>query len=141
MNYTERNKLADKLCGIGIMLIFVEICISMIKKMCFDAMYARNTMGIIGCVAGGIFLVISVALYVMAYKKSSASKAVWATEFAALAFTLPFFVHICVFSKSDILRSIPVQHIWLPFLVYYIVKAIYVIIAANKKSSVKKRKK
>lgn len=141
MNYTERNKLADKLCGIGIMLIFVEICITMIKKMCVDAMYGRDAMGIIGYVVGGIFLLISVVLYVMAYKKSSASKAIWATEFVALAFTLPFIVHIYVFSKSDILRSIPVQHAWVPFFVYYIGKAIYVIVVANKKNTVKKRKK
>lgn len=77
----------------------------------------------------------------MAYKKSSASKAVWATEVAVLAFTLPFMVHIYVFSKSDILRSIPVQHTWLPFLLYYIGKAIYVFVVANNKSKVKKRKK
>lgn len=141
MNYTEKNKLADKLCGIGIMLIFVEICISMIKKMCVDAMYARNVMGIIGYAVGGIFLLISVILYIMAYKKSSASKAVWATEVAVLAFTVPFMVHIYVFSKSDILRSIPVQHAWLPFLLYYIGKAIYVFVVANNKSKVKKRKK
>lgn len=141
MNYTEKNKLADKLCGIGIMLIFVEICISMIKKMCIDAMYGRTTLGAIGYVVGGIFLIISIALYVIAYKKSSVSKAIWATEFVVLAFTLPFIVHIYVFSKSDILRSIPVQHAWIPFLVYYIGKSIYVIVVANKKNSVKKRKK
>lgn len=141
MNYTEKNKLADKLCGIGIMLIFVEICISMIEKMCIDVMYDRNVMGTIGYITGGAFLLIATILYVLAYKRSSISKTIWATEFAVLAFTVPFIVHVHVFSKSDILRKIPVQHAWIPFLVYYIGKAIYVIVVANKKSRSNKKKK
>lgn len=141
MNYTEKNKLADKLCGIGIMLIFVEICISMIEKMCVDVMYDREVMGTIGYVTGGVFLLIATVLYVLAYKKSSLSRTIWASEFAVLAFTVPFIVHVHVFSKSVILRSIPVQHAWIPFLVYYVAKAIYVIVAANKNSKSNKRKK
>ena len=104
-------------------------------------MYDRLGLKTIGYVSGGIFLAIAIALYVLAYKKSSVSKAVWATEFAALAFTLPFIVYYYVFSKSDFIRSIPVKHIWMPFLAYYIIKGIYVIIAANKNSNTKKRKK
>ncbi len=141
MNYTEKNKLADKLCGIGIMLIFVEICISMIEKMCVDVMYDRDIMRTIGYSVGGVFLLIAIVLYVLSYKKGSMSKAVWATEFAVLAFTVPFIVYVHVFSKSDFLQSIPVQHAWIPFLVYYIGKSIYVIVIANKKSKSNKRKK
>ena len=141
MNYTEKNKLADKLCGVGLMLIFVEICISMVQTMCINAMYDRATMKMVSYVAGGLLLVVAIVLYVMAYKKSSGSKAIWATEFAVLAFAVPFIVYVNAFSTSDILRSIPVKHAWIPFLVYYIGKAIYVVVMANKNSKANKRKK
>lgn len=141
MNYTEKNKLADKLCGVGLMLIFVEICISMIQTMCVNAIYDRPTMRIVSYAVGGAFLVAAIVLYVLSYKKSSGSKAVWATEFAVLAFTVPFIVYVNAFSKSDFLRSIPVRYAWVPFLAYYIGKAIYVIIMANKHSKSNKRKK
>ncbi|MBR4110139.1 MAG: hypothetical protein IKK43_00375 [Clostridia bacterium] len=140
MNYKEKNKLADKLCGVGIMLIFVEICISMIQTMCINAMYDRITMKTISCAVGAVFLLIAIVLYVFAYKKSSGSKAVWATEFVALAFTVPFIVHVYAFAKSDFIKSIPVRHVWIPFFVYYVGKAIYVIIKANKNSSSRKKK-
>ena len=141
MNYTEKNKLADKLCGVGLMLIFVEICISMIQTMCVNAIYDRLTMKIISYAVGGAFLAVAIVLYILAYKKSSGSKAVWATEFAVLAFTVPFIVYVNAFSKSDFFRSIPVKYAWIPFVVYYVGKAIYVIIMANKNSNSNKRKK
>ena len=140
MNYKEKNKLADKLCGVGIMLIFVEICISMIQSMCINAIYSRTTMQIVSYSVGGAFLLTAIVLYILAYKKSSGSKAVWATEFVALAFTIPFIVHVYAFAKSDFIKSIPVRHAWIPFLVYYIGKAIYVIIKANKNSNSRKKK-
>lgn len=141
MNYKEKNKLADKLCGVGIMLIFVEICISMIQTMCINAMYDRSTMKAVGLGIGGAFLLLAVVLYVLAYKKKAVSKAVWATEFVILAFTVPFVIHIYAFAKSDFLKSIPVKYTWVPFLVYYVGKAIYLIIKANKNSVVKTKKK
>lgn len=141
MNYKEKNKLADKLCGVGIMLIFVEICISMIQTMCLNAMYGRTAMKIIGYAVGAVFLLVAIVLYVFAYKKNSSSKAVWATEFAVLAFTLPFIVYVYAFAKSDVIRSVPVKYAWAPFLVYYLIKAIVIVVLANKNSGAKKGRK
>lgn len=141
MNYKEKNKLADKLCGVGIMLIFVEICISMIQTMCINAIYDRTTMQIISYSVGGAFLLAALIIYVLAYKKSSVSKAVWATEVVILAFTIPLIVYVYAFAKSDFMKSIPVRHAWIPFFVYYIAKATYIIIQANKNSKSKTKKK
>lgn len=141
MNYKEKNKLADKLCGVGIMLIFVEICIGMVQTMCLNAMYDRATMKTISYAVGAAFLLVAIIIYVLAYKKSSTSKAIWATEFAALAFSLPFIVHVYAFAKLDIIRNVPVKYAWVPFLVYYIIKAIVIIVLANKNSTTRKAKK
>lgn len=140
MNYTEKNKLADKLCGIGIMLIFVEICISMIQTMCVNAMYDRVTMNVISYILGGVFLGVAIALYLLAYKKKATGKAVWASEFVVLAFAVPFIVYVNISAKLPILQNLPIRYAWLPFLAYYIGKAIYTIIKANKSSKSKKKK-
>ena len=68
MNYTEKNKLLDKISLIGLMAIFVEILLYAI-----DRVYTGEIgtillkMPIILNVVGGAFLIISVILYILAY--------------------------------------------------------------------------
>ena len=93
-------------------------------------------------VASGIILAIAVGILVYAYLKKNGSKAVYGLELLVLAITavtMPgtYLTYPAPFNKLN--KVYPIL-----FLVYYIGKAIYVIIDTNKlntKSSKKKAKK
>ena len=91
-------------------------------------------------VIGIIFLVISIALYVIAYKKANSSKAVYATEFLVLAFICPFLTYWYMHSKAP-LKDINPKTLWIVVLVYYVIRVIYACIKAYMNSSSRKQKK
>ena len=70
MNYTEKNKLLDKISVIGLMAIFVELFLYAIDS-CFTGEISDWLLKLptILNVVGGVFLLVSVILYVIAYKK------------------------------------------------------------------------
>lgn len=143
MNYKEKNQLADKLCGIGLMLIFAEICISIVQTMCLNFMFKEATMKAIIYGSGALLLAVAIFLYIKAYKKSDSPKAVLATEFAVLAFTLPFIFYIRAYSKGllNTLFGKSIEYVWVVFLAYYVIKMICVTVKAFNKNKTKKRKK
>ena len=120
MNYTERNKLLDKISVIGLMAIMVEVFLYAIDS-CFTGEISDwlLKMPTILNIAGGILLVISMILYILAYRKSSSSKVVYATEFLALAFICPFLTYWYMHSGAP-LNKISPRVLWVVVLVYYI---------------------
>lgn len=142
MNYTQREKLVDKLCGVGLMLILVEIVYQVIISAFTEFNYNLSNVTTWVYVASGIILAIAVGILVYAYLKKNGSKAVYGLETLVLAITavtMPgtYLTYSAPFNKLN--KVYPIL-----FLVYYIGKAIYVIIDANKlntKSSKKKAKK
>lgn len=144
MNYTEKNKLLDKISLIGLMAIFVEILLYAI-----DRVYTGEIgpillkMPIILNVVGGAFLIISVILYILAYKKSNANKAVFATEFLCLSFLCPFLVYWYTRSEAP-LKDMNPRTLWVIVLVYYVARVLWECMKAYKNSSsaqLKKKKK
>ncbi len=142
MNYTQREKLVDKLCGVGLMLILVEIVYQVIISAFTEFNYNLSNVTTWVYVASGVILAIAVGILVYAYLKKNGSKAVYGLETLVLAITavtMPgtYLTYSAPFNKLN--KVYPIL-----FLVYYIGKAIYVIIDANKlntKSSKKKAKK
>ena len=142
MNYTQREKLVDKLCGVGLMLILVEIVYQVIISAFTEFNYNLSNVTTWVYVASGIILAIAVGILVYAYLKKNSSKAVYGLELLVLAITavtMPgtYLIYNAPFNKLN--KVYPIL-----FLVYYIGKAIYVIIDTNKlntKSSKKKAKK
>ncbi len=139
MNYTDRNKLIDSLCGAGLMLLLVEIFYGIVDSAftVFNYNYANVTT--YTQIAGAVFLIISIIVLIKAYIKENATNAVYGIELLVLAisaallpgtyldFPYPFNLLNKIFPRA--------------FLVYYIIKVIVVIIRINKKANKSKGKK
>ena len=69
MNYTQREKLVDKLCGVGLMLILVEIVYQVIISAFTEFNYNLSNVTTWVYVASGIILAIAVGILVYAYLK------------------------------------------------------------------------
>lgn len=143
MNYTERNKLLDKISVIGLMAILVEVFLYAIDC-CFkgeisDWLFLLK-MPMILNIAGSIFLVISIILYVWAYRKASSNKVVYATEFLVLAFLCPFLTYWYM-RPGEPLNKINPKTLWVVVLVYYICRVIYTCVKAYLTSNHQQLKK
>ena len=143
MNYTQREKLVDKLCGVGLMLILVEIVYQVIISAFTEFNYNLSNVTTWVYVASGVILAIAVGVLVYAYLKKSTSKAVYGLETLVLAITavtMPgtYLTYPAPFNKLN--KVYPIL-----FLIYYIIKAAFIIdlngINTNTKSSKKKAKK
>ena len=143
MNYTQREKLVDKLCGVGLMLILVEIVYQVIISAFTEFNYNLSNVTTWVYVASGIILAIAVGILVYAYLKKNGSKAVYGLETLVLAITavtMPgtYLTYPAPFNKLN--KVYPIL-----FLIYYIIKAAFIIdlngINTNTKSSKKKAKK
>lgn len=141
MNYTEKNKLLDKISAIGLLAILVEVFLYAVDS-CFTGEISvwLLRMPTILNVTGIIFLIISIALYIYAYKKSNSSKVVYATEFLVLAFICPFLTYWYTRSTSP-LRDINPKTLWIVVLVYYVIRVIYTCVKAHLTSSSAQLKK
>ena len=142
MNYTEKNKLLDKISVIGLMAILVEVFLYAIDR-CFMGEMGIATLAqtpMVVNVIGAIFLVVSIALYIVAYKKSNTSKAVYATEFLVLALLCPFLTYWYRFSNAP-LKDISPKVLWVIILVYYVIRVVYACVKAYMQSSGRQLKK
>ena len=141
MNYTEKNKLLDKISAIGLMAIFVEVFLYGI-----DSAYTNlvndwfDWIPTILNVIGAIFLVVAIVLYVVAYKKSKTSKVIYATEFLVLAFLCPF-LNFWYYMPGEPLKQINPKVLWIIALIYYVIRVVYTCIKAYMQSSEKQLKK
>ncbi len=139
MNYTERNKLIDSLCGVGLMLLLVEIIYGILESAftVFNYNYANVTT--YTYIAGAVFLLIGILVLILAYKKDDFTKALYGLELVVLAISaalIPgsYLSFPSPFNKLNIVFPIA-------FLIYYIVKAVVVIVKANNKNKKSKGKK
>ena len=142
MNYTQREKLVDKLCGVGLMLILVEIVYQVIISAFTEFNYNLSNVTTWVYVASGVILAIAIGILIYAYLKKDGSKACYGLETLVLAITsvtMPgtYLTYTAPFNKLN--KVYPILA-----LVYYVGKAIYVLAFANKsntKTSKKKAKK
>ena len=141
MNYTQKSKLIDRLCGAGLMLICFEILYSMIGS-ALKSNYNYHDVTMWVNVIGGIILLIGIAILVYAYIKKSGLKASYGLELIVFAFSAP----LVLGSRINFEAPFNLLHIIFPtvFVVYYIGKAIYIvsdIMKPDKNSKKKKSKK
>ena len=142
MNYTQREKLIDRLCGAGLMLILIEIYYQIVNSAFTEFNYNLSNVTNWVYIAGGIILAIAVVLLCYAYMKKSGSKGAVGVELLVLAITsatLPgcYLEYTAPFNK--LMKVYPIV-----FLIYYIGKAIYIwkdMTKVNNKPSKKKAKK
>ena len=135
MNYTERNRLMDKLCGIGLMVIFVLVFFSIITG-CLTGNFGMSFvahMPLIVNVISGIFLLIGIVILVLAYRKENYWRAGYGIEFIVLAFATLFLMHAFIDLPAPLSQLKWKIIIPAVFAIYYLIKSIYVIIKANKR--------
>ena len=138
MNYTERNKLIDSLCGIGLMLVLVEMFLGIVDSSytVFNYNYTTVTTGV--HLFGILFLIIAICVLIRAYKKDNMTTAVYGLEMLALAISaalLPGSYIDFSYPFNMLNKIFPIA-----FLVYYIIKLLVVIIRSRKNTVKGKRK-
>lgn len=130
MNYTEKNKLMDRLCGIGLMLIFVEVFLALVNEG-FNSFKFISSMETTMNITGAVFLIIGITVLTIAYKKNNSWRAIYGIEFIVLAFLT------ILLSGSYLTFHYPFNLInkILPYfiLIYYIIKAAIVCVMVKKK--------
>ena len=139
MNYTEKNRLLDKISVIGLMLIGFELFLYAADYCYTKSFDTAPKMPTILNVCGIIFLIVSVGMYIYAYKKSSKSIAVYDIEFLAFAFICPlitYWYYPKAFGLStNWFHKVSHYVLWLSVLGYYVIKTIVVIYYSFKNSS------
>lgn len=139
MNYTEKTRLVDKLCGAGLMALLVEVFYGLTDSAFTVFNYNLQSVKNVIYILGSIILAISVIILIVAYKKERESMAIYGGELLALAITvalLPgtYLSFTAPYNKLN--RVFPVL-----FLVYYIVKAIVIIIRYVPKNKTKSKRR
>ena len=140
MNYTDRNKLIDSLCGVGLMLLLVEVFYGIVDSAFTIFNYNYSNVTMYTQMAGGLFLLIAIIVLIRAYKKDNMSMALYGIELVIFAISaailpntyLPVFSY--PFNKLNIVFPFA-------FLAYYIIKALVIAIRMNKKVNKSKGKK
>ena len=139
MNYTERNKLIDSLCGVGLMLLLIEVFYGIVDMAFTTFSYNYNNVTMWVQFFGALFLVISLIVLVKAYKKDNTTMAVYGIEllvFAISAALLPGSYLYFTYPFNKINAVFPIA-----FLAYYVVKFLVVIVKMRKNTKKQKGKK
>lgn len=139
MNYTEKTKLVDKLCGAGLMALLVEVFYGLTDSAFTVFNYNLQSVKNVIYVLGGIILAISVIILIIAYKKERESMAIYGVELLVLAITaglLPgtYLSFQAPYNKLN--RVFPIV-----FLAYYIVKAIVILTKYVPKNKAKSKRR
>lgn len=134
MNYTEKNKLIDKLCGAVLMFMLVEIFYSIVDASYTTFGYNYDTIQMVVNICGGVFLAISLVILIMSYKKDDSFLASYGIEMLTLAMTAPILHGTYVsfpfpYNKLNILFP-------LIFGTYYFSKILYIISKKNISNSI-----
>lgn len=127
MNYTEKTKLVNDLCGAGLMLLLFEVFYGLTDSAFTVFNYNLQNVESVIYILGGIILAISVVILAIAFKKDRPSLSLYGVELLVLAVTaalLPgtYLTFTAPFNKLN--KVFPIV-----FLVYYMIKI--VIILAN----------
>ena len=145
MNYTERNKLLDKISLIGLMAIFVELFFYAVDHCFTERFDIAANMPIVMNIFGLIYLLVSIGLFFYAKKKSKKEVFIYAIEFLVLAFLCPFITY-WYYPKFfgltvNALHKVNHKVLWLVVFVYYVGRVIYATVKAIKNSTASKMKK
>ncbi len=145
MNYTEKNKLLDKLSLIGLMAIFFELFLYAVDygyTIRFDTIKKMPITMTIFCL---IFVATAVGILIYSKKKQRPSAKIYAYEFIAFAILCPIIVYWYLPNtfglKNSFLHSIDHKALWLAVLFYYIGRLIYACVDAYRNSNERKLKK
>ena len=138
MNYTEKNKLIDSLCGIALMLILAEIFYSIVDSSytVFNYNIGNVTLGV--RITGVVFLIISIILLIRAYKKENVTNMVYGLEFLVLAISAALLPgsYIEFPHPFNLLNKVfPIA-----FVIYYILKLLFIIVMTKKNTKKGKKK-
>lgn len=139
MNYTEKNKLIDSLCGVGLMFLLIEIFYGIVDSAFTVFNHNFSTVTTWVHFFGAIFLAISIFVLIRAYKKDSGTTAVYGIEllvFAITAALLPGSYLEFSYPFNKLNKVFPIA-----FCVYYIIKLLVVVIKASQKANKSKGKK
>ena len=132
MNYTERNKLIDALCGVGLMLLLVEVFYGIVDSAYTLYGHRISNVTLAVQITGAVFLGVSIYLFLRAYKKDDMALTVYGIEFLVIAILSALLPGAYIsFPKpySTILsKGFPFM-----FLAYYLIKAIVILIKTFKK--------
>jgi len=138
MNYTQKEKFIDKLCGAGLMLIFIEVLFGIVEYS-YNSNFNYHNVAMWIYIGGGALLACAVGLLVYAYLKKSGTKACYGAELLVMAFSIASLPGCYVFFPEPINKLKVILPIL--FVIYYIGKVIYIIIHRNDISGNKSKKK
>ncbi len=145
MNYTERNKLLDKISIIGLMLIGVELFLYAVDY-CYTKRFdvAPNMPAILN-IFGIVFLAISVGIFIYSFKKEKSELIIYGCEVLILAFICPLITY-WYYPKAfglttNWFHSISHRALFIFVLVYYVCRAIIATVSAYLNSNSRKLKK
>lgn len=140
MNYTERNKLWDKISVVVLMATIVEVFLYAVDlgyttdfTWVANMQYVLNTTGV-------VLLVASIGTYIYAFRKNDTGKVIYATEFLVLAFLCPFLIYWYTRSGAP-LNQINKKVLWIAVLVYYVIRVVVLSVKAYLNSSSHQLKK
>lgn len=141
MNYTQREKLTNDLCGVGLMLIFVEIMYQVVNSSYMEFNYNLNNVTKWVFIGGGVMLALAIGILIYAYGKKSGSKACYGMELLVFSITFALLPGCYLYFTrpfTEMRRIFPIV-----FLIYYIGKVVYIIKHAKdikgRKTNQKKR--
>ncbi|MBQ9280373.1 MAG: hypothetical protein IJ215_04970 [Clostridia bacterium] len=134
MNYTERTKLVDRLCGAIVMGLLVEGFYGLSDSAFTVFNYNYKTVSNVIYVIGGIVLAIALFMLIKAYREEKSELGIYGVELLVIAITaglLPgtYLSYSYPFNKLNVILP-------LAFGVYYIAKALYVISRRNLSNSI-----
>ncbi len=139
MNYTDRNKLVDSLCGVGLMLLLVLVFYGIVDSAFTVFNYNIADVTTYTQIAGAVFLLIGIIVLIKAYKKDNTTNALYGIELVVLAITaalLPGTYKDFIEPFNKLNKVFPIA-----FSVYYVIKAIVIIVKMNRKLKKTKGKK
>ena len=139
MNYAQKERLIDRLCGTGLMLIFIEIIFGVVQSSYNDFNYNYHDVNTWIFIGGGVLLAVAIGLLIYSYIKKSGSKALYGIELLVMAFSVALLPGCYIyFSRpfNELRRVFPFI-----FLIYYIGKAVYIIMHRNDVQKNTKKKK
>ena len=139
MNYTEKTKLVDKLCGAGLMALLIEVFYGVTDSAFTVFNYNLQSVKNVIYILGGIILAISVIILIIAYKKEKGSMAIYGVELLVLAITVALLPGTYLSFQAPYNKLNKVFPI--AFLVYYIVKTIVVLTKYVPKNKTKSKRR
>ena len=139
MNYTERNKFIDSLCGVGLMFLLVEIFYGIVSNAFTVYSHDFDVVTTWVHIFGAIFLAIAIFVLIRAYKKDNGITAIYGIELLVLAISaalLPASYLEFSYPFNKLNKVFPIA-----FAAYYVIKLLVVIFKTRKKVNKSKGKK